>query len=76
MENYIYYVLRAGGADDAYLVHFDAEAFCGTSWRYQEIEIAVTGSNHVTVIDPEYYDGVITEEVTVTLDDDGHLVIY
>lgn len=74
MENLIYYVLRAGGADDVYLVHIDPAVFEGTSWTYQKIEIAVTGTHHVTVISPEHYDGDITAEVTVTLDDSGNLI--
>lgn len=74
MENWIYHVLRAGGADDVYLVHIDPAVFEGTSWTYQKIEIAVTGTDHVTVISPEHYDGDITAEVTVTLDDSGNLM--
>lgn len=76
METYVYYVLRDNGRDDVYLVHIDPIVFEGTSWTYQRLEIAVTDSNHVRVIAPEYYDGVITEEVTVTLDDDGNLAIF
>ena len=76
MEDQIYYVLRAGGADDVYFVHIAPAVFEGTSWTYQNIEAAVTGTHHVTVIDPAYYDGEITAEVTVTLDGDGNLVIY
>lgn len=76
MENLIYYVPHADGADDVYLVHIDPAVFDGTSWTYQKIEIAVTGTNYVAVIDPQYYDGTITAEVAVTLDDDGKLSIY
>lgn len=74
MENLIYYVLRAGGADDVYLVHIDPAVFEDTALTYQNVEIAVTGTGHVTVISPEHYDGDITAEVTVTLDDSGNLM--
>lgn len=76
MEHLIYYVLRDGGKDDAYLVHIDPAIFEGTSWTYQKIEIAVTGTHHVTVIAPEHYDGEITAEVTVTVDGDGNIEIH
>lgn len=73
-EDLIYYVLRAGGQDDVYLVHIDKKIFIETSWTYQKIEIAVTGSNHVTVIDPENYNGAISREVTVTSDNGGLII--
>ena len=75
-EDSVFYVLRANGKDDAYLVHVNPAVFEGTSWTYQNIEAAVAGTHHVTAIAPEHYDGVITAEATVTLDGDGNLVIY
>ena len=74
MENLIYNVLRDSGEDDTYLVHIDPAVFEDTALTYQNIEIAVTGTHHVTVISPEHYDGDITAEVTVTLDDSGNLM--
>lgn len=76
MESLIYYVLRGSGEDDVYLVHIDPAVFAGTSWMYQQIELAVTDTPHVMVISPENYDGDITDEVTVTVDSDGNLKIY
>lgn len=73
MEHLIYYVLRDKGKDDVYLVHIDPAVFEGTPWTNQKVEIAVTGTNHVTVIAPENYEGTITTEVTVTLDEDGNI---
>ena len=73
-EDVIYYVLRDGGKDDAYLVHIDLSIL--ERYRYAEIERAVTGTQHVTVIAPEHYDGEITDEVTVTVDGDGNIEIY
>ena len=78
MIDKIYYVKRPGDGseDDVYLVHINPAVFDGTSWMYQQIEIAVTDTPHVMVISPESYDGDITDEVTVTIDDDGSLKIY
>ena len=75
-EDMIYYVLGECGKDKAYLVHVDPSIFSGTSWTFQKIESAVTGTNHVTVIAPEHYDGAINGEVTVSLDADGNLSIH
>lgn len=75
-EDMIYYVLGECGKDKAYLVHIDPSIFSGTSWTFQKIESAVTGTNHVTVIAPEHYDGAINGEVTVSLDADGNLSIH
>lgn len=74
-ENFVYYVPRAGGRDDAYLVHIHPEVFCGTNWRYQNIEYAVSGTNHVMVSKLEHYPDEITQEVDVTLADNGRLCI-
>ena len=41
----------------------------------QRLEIMVTGTNHVLVCAPEYYDGAIDEEVTIALDASGDLKI-
>lgn len=74
-EDVIYHVLGVNGKDKAYLVHIDPDVFAGTDWTYQRIEIAVTGTNHVTVTAPEHYDGEITDEVVVSLDADRQLCI-
>lgn len=74
-EDVIYHVLGVNGKDKAYLVHINPDIFAGTDWTYQRIEIAVTGTNHVTVTAPEHYDGEITDEVVVGLDADGQLCI-
>ncbi|MCX4373301.1 MAG: hypothetical protein OSJ58_16070 [Dysosmobacter sp.] len=78
MKDEIYYIKQPGDGseDDVYLVHIDPAVFEGTSWMYQQIELAVTGTPHVMVISPENYDGDITNEVTVTVDSDGNLEIY
>lgn len=73
-EDVVCYVLGESGLDEAYLVHIDTSAL--THYRYAEIERAVTGTHHVTVIAPEHYGGEITVEVTVTVDGDGNIEIY
>ena len=37
MENWIYRVLRAGGADDVYLVHIDPAVFVGAEHAQRTI---------------------------------------
>lgn len=65
MKDEIYYIKQPGDGseDDVYLVHIDPAVFEGTSWMYQQIELAVTGTPHVMVISPENYDGDITNKV-------------
>lgn len=48
---------------------------CWKNTPYQRLEIMVTGTNHVLVCTPEYYDGAIDEEVTITLHASGDLKI-
>ena len=62
------------GRDFTSLVHIDEAVL--EHFRYAEIERMVTGTNHVTVCAPEHFTGTIDEEVFVTLDDNGEVVIY
>ena len=45
-------------------------------WRDAEIERIVTGTHHVTVCAPEYWDGTIDEKVNVTCDAEGRIVLH
>ncbi len=45
-------------------------------WRNAEIERIVTGTHHVTVCAPEYWDGTIDEKVNVTCDAEGRIVLH
>ena len=45
-------------------------------WRDAEIERIVTGTYHVTVSSPECWDGTIYEEVNVTCDIEGQIVLH
>lgn len=45
-------------------------------WRDAEIERIVTGTHHVTVSSPEYWDGTIDEKVNVTCDAEGQIVLH
>jgi hypothetical protein len=69
LERYIYEVNGTATA-----VNIDASVI-DAGYRYAEIEYAVTGSNHVQVNAPEHYKGYINEEVYVTIDDNGDIVI-
>ena len=73
-ENYIYTVgIPNTGKSYTYSVYID-KAVIESGYRYAEIERMVTGTNHVTVCDPEHYD-LIDEEVFVSLDDNGDIII-
>lgn len=73
-EDVVYYVLGEGGRDREYLVHIDLSVL--ERYRDAEIERTVTGTHHVSAILPERYDGEITTEVTVTLDNSGKISVY
>lgn len=45
-------------------------------WRDAEIERIVTGTHHVTVNSPEYWDEPINESIHVTCDDKGEIVLH
>ena len=73
-ENLVYEIgIPNAGRSYAYLVHIDSEVL--EEYTYQRLEIMVTGTNHILVCAPEYYDGAIDEEVTITLDASGDLKI-
>ena len=69
-EKYIYIIgIHNAGRDYTYAVTIEESVL--KHYRYAEIELMVTGTNHVTVCTPEHYYGSIDEAVLVTLNADG-----
>lgn len=73
-EPVIYQILTSEGVYtfrvfiDPKVYHFD--------WRNAEIERIVTGTHHVTVSSPEYWNGTIDKKVNVTCDTEGQIVLH
>lgn len=73
MEKMIYKTITSDGE---YVTAVNIDEFvtdCG--YTYAEIERRVTGTHNVEVIDPQHYKGYIDEEVYITIDDNGDIVI-
>ena len=75
MEELIYTVgIPNASKDYTYSVTID-KAVIEAGHRYAEIERIVTGTNHVTVCAPEYYNGPVDEAIVITLNAYGEVVV-
>lgn len=75
MKKFIYKVVTSSGSGEYITAVNIDDAVIEEGYTYAYIERRVTGENNVEVIDPQYYKGYIDDEVYVTIDDDGEIVI-
>lgn len=73
-EPVIYQILTSEGVY-TFRVFIDRKVY-HFEWRWAEIERIVTGTHHVMVISPRWCDVPIDEDVYVTCDNEGEIVLY
>ena len=73
-EELIYIVgIPNTGRDYTYAVTIEKNVL--ESYRYAEIERIVTGTTHVTVCDPQHYIGPVDENVYISVNPNGKIII-